>query len=748
VIVDGYVRVSQVAGRSGERFISPKVQREQIEAWALLNGAAVGEIFEELDESGSRADRPLLEEAIRRIEAGESNGLVVAYLSRFGRSLMNGMVAIKRITDAQGTFVSIQEGLDFSTDTGRLILRFMLSIGEWELDRFRSNWRVASERAVGRGVFQGGVPFGYSRGRDTRLRVDPREGPVVTELFRRRVAGAQYAELTRWLRQCGVPPKMGGVWGYGRADEMIRMRVYLGESRYLDVVNPAAHPPLIDVETWERAQFRGIRVPRTRQEAPLLWGLLRCASCQRVLITSSENLGTSTGQRYYRCYTNQTSKTCPASPQVHDTVIEPYIEQLFWQELPKLQRAPKAARLTRLQATLERRTDELASYRDSPRLPVTLGEQRFSEGIATRARRVELAQLDLLRAQHAAGSPSVLPVAKLQERWGSMDVAERRAAMGQVIDCAFVWGGQGHIEPRVHVFLRGRGPLGLPALGQRSDPLPPFDPSAFPPPVRLRAVPYWEMSRIQAELETFTAGKEMWPSFPDFQAAGRALLHEQAKTNGGVRQWAAKLGLRYVVGSPGGGKWTDDIIRTALTDALRGRNRWPTWVEFRAAGHEKLRLAVAATGGSVRWAAELGVELPPNQRPIHRRWAYPAMKAAVAEIVTPDRHWPTHKEFHAAGLSGLAQVMTRQLLRERIADDLGLSRPPTRTIRTRCWTPDLIRAELDQFLAGRDSWPVASEFSQAGLGGLRTSMSRKRTIDWWAAQYGLVVRHAPGPAPS
>jgi hypothetical protein len=37
--LDAYVRVSKVAGRAGESFISPTVQRERIEAWAGLHGA-------------------------------------------------------------------------------------------------------------------------------------------------------------------------------------------------------------------------------------------------------------------------------------------------------------------------------------------------------------------------------------------------------------------------------------------------------------------------------------------------------------------------------------------------------------------------------------------------------------------------------------------------------------------------------------------------------------------------------------
>jgi DNA invertase Pin-like site-specific DNA recombinase len=163
MLIDGYIRVSQVRGRSGASFISPAVQRERIESWARLQGAVLGEVFEELDESGARKDRPLLIEALRRVESGESQGLVVARLDRFGRSLTDSLAAIERIQAAGGTFASVGDGLDLSTDTGKLVLRIMLSMAEWELDRIRSQWDVARERAVARGVHLGSRrPSGYA----------------------------------------------------------------------------------------------------------------------------------------------------------------------------------------------------------------------------------------------------------------------------------------------------------------------------------------------------------------------------------------------------------------------------------------------------------------------------------------------------------------------------------------------------------------------------------------------------------
>ena len=107
--VDGYVRVSHVGGRHGERFISPAVQRERIAAWARARGFTLLKVFEELDESGARPDRPMLLEALERVEAGYSQGIVVATIDRFGRSLSQGLAAIERLRAAGGEFYSVHD---------------------------------------------------------------------------------------------------------------------------------------------------------------------------------------------------------------------------------------------------------------------------------------------------------------------------------------------------------------------------------------------------------------------------------------------------------------------------------------------------------------------------------------------------------------------------------------------------------------------------------------------------------------
>jgi DNA invertase Pin-like site-specific DNA recombinase len=275
MVLDGYVRVSQVRGRGGERFISPSEQRNQIAAWIRFRGARVGTIFEELDASGAKADRPDLQTAIARVESGASDGLVVAYLDRFGRSVAHGLAAIERIQAAGGSFVSVREGFDISTDVGRLSLQLMLSMAEYDLARIRSGWRAARARATARGVHMGGrAPAGYQHDDTRRLDPHPRHGPVVTEMFRRRAAGTTVPQLVRFLEQAAVPTAYGNTrWSVRAVSLMLANRVYLGELRNGDLVLDAAHPALVDLVTWQLAQHPRRR-PSTRMAIRRCWAAL------------------------------------------------------------------------------------------------------------------------------------------------------------------------------------------------------------------------------------------------------------------------------------------------------------------------------------------------------------------------------------------------------------------------------------------------------------------------------------------
>lgn len=736
MIVDGYVRVSNVGGRSGDSFHSPALQRERILAWAASRQVVIAEIFEELDESGARSDRPLLEEAVSRVERGESRGIVVAKLDRFGRSLLHGLSAIERIQAAGGTFVSVEDGFDIATDTGRLILRIMLSMAEWELDRIRASWAAAQARAVAQGKWLGIPPTGYRLGRKRGLEPHPKFAPVVTELFRRRADGDSISSLCRDLHERGIETPAGGEhWFPGTVRSLFRNRAYLGEIRWGRQIVENTHKALIDAATWHRANSFPER-PQTRAhgQPALLRGFLRCGSCGRLLASGGRKGGPKWLRPIgYKCHGVSAAGPCPRAVSIAGSTVEAYVEAVFWQGLGRRGRR-RPRHMAELEAEVARRERALCEYRDNARIATALGSERFAAGIEARVRRVETAAIKLGSAD-AADRTRLPTTSELKGRWAAMSLEQRRELILAVLDCGFVCSAGRGADERVAVFPRGGAPANLPGPtpGRRNLKLRPLEDDERAAALQLAKAPRGERE-VRKDLMRFLEGRERWPLFAEFQADGEAMLWRDARMTGGTLRWSRELGITTRPPEHEMGDWTTDRIRRELLAITAGATHFPTAKELRRRGLHALTLAIQATGGAQSWAAELGLPRRTPGAAGARSWSDEQIEEALRAFTDGRKWFPTRTEFEAAGQATLYQAVGRHGGRKHWARIVGVRlKGPKQTGRS-AWTDEHIEQELRRFLDGHRTFPAKTVFFAAGKRALWEAARRHGGLRLWATR--------------
>lgn len=480
--LDGYVRVSQVRGREGDAFISPGVQAERIRAWLTAHGHELGEMFQELDESGKRGHRrPLLEEAIARIERGETDGMIVWKADRFGRDLIDGLIQIRRISDVAGVFVSVHDNLDTSTSTGRMVLRIMLSIAENRLEEISEQWHTAKARAVARGIHPTAVaPFGYQHaGRKTNggntgpLIPHPVNGPLVRELFRRSAAGAGPSELSDWLRAMGAKTAYGrDRFSHRAIKDILRNDVYIGvASAGPGIRNEQAHEPLIDRETFDAVQWRGVQFrPRSDEPSPIR-PLLRCAGCRYAMRAEHRTLAGGDFW-YFTCRSNRhrSAWSCSEPAAVKDDgQLERWIVDRFLAALPQLQVTARSAspRLAELEEAASAAQDAFDQWRDDDRIQQRLGMDVYLHGLESRQAKLRAAAAAFDRERAAAGAVALPPgVEDIASRWPELTKAEQRSLLQSAIRCVFVRGSRrtAPLDGRLHVVWQGED-VDLPTRG-------------------------------------------------------------------------------------------------------------------------------------------------------------------------------------------------------------------------------------------------------------------------------------------
>jgi site-specific DNA recombinase len=275
----GLVRVSHVGGRRGkDSFHADRDQVADLEsAIARMQDAELVLLPPELDVSGGLPleKRPSLLAAVEGVERGEYAGVVVSYLSRLGRNIREQLRAWDRVEAAGGRIVVVREGIDTSTAAGRLQRNLLLSIAEHEREAHAERFEERRRLATAAGIWQRRqTPLGYRRGPDRKLEPDEHADEVV-QAFRDRAGGKPMVQIAENL---GLTPS--------GTRQLLRNRVYLGELRVGDHVNPTAHPPLISDDDFAAAQSaQSTRPPRRadRGAPALLAGLVRCCGCGHVM---------------------------------------------------------------------------------------------------------------------------------------------------------------------------------------------------------------------------------------------------------------------------------------------------------------------------------------------------------------------------------------------------------------------------------------------------------------------------------
>jgi DNA invertase Pin-like site-specific DNA recombinase len=480
VQLDGYIRVSRTAGREGESFISPRSQRDAIEAYAASKGWTIAAWHEDLDESGATLERPAFQAALKRCRSHETDGIIAAKLDRLSRSLAGISSLIDEAKRDGWHLVAVDFGLDVKTASGRLVADILGAVAAWELEQRRQGWNEARARAVARGEhIASRTPTGYRKREDGRLEPDPAAVPVIRELFRRRSRGEGWTALARLLDESKVRGPYGNeAWTPSAVAKMIRNRVYLGEARSGEHVNSEAHEPLLTHAEWEAAQMNGRTTSSPRSgDGLLLSGLVRCAGC-RYLVKPDTMKGRD-GSRLglYRCRGRHAAGKCPAPATVMARVLEPHVEQTFLTALgPEGPLAEAVESTEAVEAALARvhgAERELDDYLGAGLVSV-IGQERFRAGLELRQDALRGAQAELAEARQASAFSDALGLTSgnLPEAWPTLSIAEKRHLLTASIDAVFIRAvrGSGHavpLEERTRILWRGEGPNDLPGRGRR-----------------------------------------------------------------------------------------------------------------------------------------------------------------------------------------------------------------------------------------------------------------------------------------
>ena len=318
-----YVRVSTQEQANG---YSIGEQLERLRMYCNARGWILVETYVDPGFSGANTERPALQNLLNDVSQGKFDTVLVYKLDRLSRSQKDTMMLIEDVFIANNIdFISMNENFDTSTPFGRAMIGILSVFAQLERDQIKERMGMGKEARAKEGKWCGGssVPVGYVYNEiDGMLHINEYEAMQVRETFDLFLRGVPFKTIADSFNQKGYTytgrSNHVGRWDAKRIKYVLSNKLYIGFIRHHDQWFQGSHDPIIDEETFAKAQSlfylkstENVKFKKKRQgQTSYLGGLLYCKHC-------GARYAKGTGKKwkdlepplYYNCYSR--SKKVP-----------------------------------------------------------------------------------------------------------------------------------------------------------------------------------------------------------------------------------------------------------------------------------------------------------------------------------------------------------------------------------------------------------------------------------------------------
>jgi DNA invertase Pin-like site-specific DNA recombinase len=194
--VIGYTRLS--TSEQAADGVTLDVQAQKIHTYALVKDWTVAEVIRDEGVSAKHLKRPGLERLVALVKAGEVGAVIVHKLDRLTRSVKDLNSLVELFEKKRVALVSLQESLDATTATGRLMMNLLASVSQWEREVIGERTKDAMQHLKAQGERYCHAVFD--------------DVAVLAVMQQHRAAGLSYAAIAHELNSAGIPSTLGGQW--------------------------------------------------------------------------------------------------------------------------------------------------------------------------------------------------------------------------------------------------------------------------------------------------------------------------------------------------------------------------------------------------------------------------------------------------------------------------------------------------------------------------------------------------------
>ncbi len=304
----------------GRQIMSIYSQRSELDrrlpSWGVHS---VVDVLEEA-KSARAPGRPVFDQMLKRIEAGEADGIIAWHPDRLARNSLDGGRIIYLLDQGVLKDLKFATYSFENTPQGKFMLGILFADSKYYVDNLSQNVRRGIRARVERGWLPGMAAIGYLNDKSNKTVVaDPDRFNLMQRMLELMLTGAHSPrDLWRtakdeWGLRTSIRGKIGGApLSLSGVYRVLTNPFYAGVISWGGKTYPGKHPPMITLDQFNRIQELLGRPgrPRPKRHRFPFTGLIRCGECGHAVTAEHQVNRYGSHYTYYHCSRRHPTYQC------------------------------------------------------------------------------------------------------------------------------------------------------------------------------------------------------------------------------------------------------------------------------------------------------------------------------------------------------------------------------------------------------------------------------------------------------